>query len=143
VPTLVTYSALSEEGKTFGLPEDSYRKVFDVLDAGLRALEMAHTAGVPIAYGTDLLGGMHVHQLREFAIRAQVQPAADILRSATLVGARLLRMDGQVGTIAPGAFADVLVVDGNPLEDIGVLLDAERNLKLVMKAGRVYRDRMN
>ncbi len=84
VPTLVTYSALSEHGREFGLPEDSYRKVFDVLDAGLRALEMAYRAGVPIAYGTDLLGGMHVQQLHEFAIRAQVQPAADILRSATL-----------------------------------------------------------
>ena len=69
VPTLVTYSALSEQGREFGLPEDSYRKVFDVLDAGLRALEMAHQAGVQIAYGTDLLGGMHVHQLREFEIR--------------------------------------------------------------------------
>jgi imidazolonepropionase-like amidohydrolase len=143
VPTLVTYSALAEEGKTFGLPEDSYRKVFDVLDAGLRALEMAHRAGVPIAYGTDLLGGMHVHQLREFQIRAQVQPPADILRSATVVGARLVRMEGQIGTIAPGAYADVLVVDGNPLEDIGVMTQPERNLKLVMKAGRVYRDRLN
>ncbi len=143
VPTLVTYSALSEHGREFGLPEDSYRKVFDVLDAGLRAIEMAYRAGVPIAYGTDLLGGMHVQQLHEFAIRAQVQPAADILRSATLVGARLLRLETQVGTIATGAFADMLVVDGNPLDDIGVLVDAERNLKLVMKAGRVYRDHLN
>ena len=62
VPTLVTYSALAAIGRDSGLPEGSYRKVFDVLDAGLRALEMAHRAGVPIAYGTDLLGAMRTWQ---------------------------------------------------------------------------------
>ena len=139
VPTLVTYSAMSEQGREFGLPEDSYRKIFDVLDAGLRALEMAHRAGVSIAYGTDLLGGMHVHQLREFEIRSHVQTPADVLRSATVVGARLVRMEGQIGTIAPGALADLLVVDGNPLADIRVLTQPDRYLDLVMKAGRVYR----
>jgi len=65
VPTLVTYSALAEDGRAAGLPEDSYRKVFDVLDAGLRALELADRAGVQIAFGTDLLGPMHAHQSRE------------------------------------------------------------------------------
>jgi imidazolonepropionase-like amidohydrolase len=142
VPTLVTYSAMAEHGREFGLPEDSHRKVFDVLDSGLRALEMAHRAGVPIAYGTDLLGGMHVHQPREFEIRSQVQPPADIVRSATVVGARVVRLEGKVGTIAPHAYADVLVVDGNPLEDAGVLAHPERHLELVMKGGRIYRDRL-
>ncbi|GAC1319092.1 MAG: amidohydrolase family protein [Chloroflexota bacterium] len=141
VPTLVTYSALAEQGREFGLPESSYHKVFDVLDAGLRALEMAHRAGVSIAYGTDLLGGMHGHQLRELTLRTQVQPAADVVRSATLVGARLLRMDDRIGRIAPGMLADLLVVDGNPLEDISVLARTEC-VPLVMKGGRVYRDRL-
>src|SRR5215471_3855471 len=91
VPTLATYSALASRGREFGLPEHSHRKVFDVLDAGLHALELAHRAHLPIVYGTDLLGGMHVDQLREFELRAQVQPAAEMLRSATTVAARLLR----------------------------------------------------
>jgi imidazolonepropionase-like amidohydrolase len=140
VPTLVTYSAMAEQGREFGLPEDSYRKVFDVLDAGLRALEMAHRAGVSIAYGTDLLGGMQVHQLREFEIRAQVQSPAEIIRSATVVGARVVRLDGQVGCVSPGAYADLLVVDGNPLDDIGVMTRPDQHLELVMKAGRIYRE---
>jgi imidazolonepropionase-like amidohydrolase len=143
VPTLATYSALAARGREFGLPEHSYRKVFDVLDAGLRALEMAHQAGVQIAYGTDLLGGMHVDQLREFELRAHVQPAADIVRSATLVGAKLVRMEGEVGVIAPGALADLLVIDGNPLSDISVLTRPDEHLRLVMKAGRVYRDKLS
>jgi imidazolonepropionase-like amidohydrolase len=142
VPTLVTYSALAEQGLQYGLPADSHRKVFDVLDAGLRALEMAHRAGLQIAYGTDLLGGMHALQTREFEIRAQVQPPADIVRSATAVGARLVRLENQVGTIAAGAYADLLVVDGNPLENIAVLANPDQHLKLIMKGGRIYRDRL-
>jgi imidazolonepropionase-like amidohydrolase len=141
VPTLATYSALAARGREFGLPEHSYRKVFDVLDAGLRALEMAHRAGVQIAYGTDLLGGMHAEQLREFEIRAQVQPLADVLRSATLVGAKLVRMEGEIGVIAPGAFADLLVVDGNPLADVSVLTRPDEHLLMVMKAGQLCLDR--
>jgi imidazolonepropionase-like amidohydrolase len=138
VPTLVTYSELAERGREYGLSEASHRKVFDVLEQGLHALELAHRAGVAIAYGTDLLGGMQRFQSREFRIRREVQPAVDIVRSATVIGARLVRMEGQIGVIAPGAWADLLVVDGNPLEDIGVLAEPEHHLRVVMKAGRVY-----
>jgi imidazolonepropionase-like amidohydrolase len=68
-----------------------------------------------------------------------VQPPADLIRSATTTAARLLRLVGQVGVVAPGAFADLLVIDGNPLEDIGVLTTPERTLKLIMKNGHVYK----
>jgi imidazolonepropionase-like amidohydrolase len=137
VPTLATYSALAAHGREFGLPEHSHRKVFDVLDSGLHALELAHRAGIPMVYGTDLLGGMHEDQLNEFRLRREVQPPADILRSATTVAARLLRMEGQVGVVAPGAYADLLVVDGDPLQDIAVLTDPQRRLKLVMARGNL------
>jgi imidazolonepropionase-like amidohydrolase len=143
VPTLATYSALAARGRDFGLPEHSHRKVFDVLDRGLQALELAHRAGIPIAFGTDLLGGMMEDQLTEFTIRAQVQPAADIIRSATIVGAQLLRMEGQIGIIAPRASADLLVVDGDPLSDIEVMVHPERNLKLIMSRGEIVKDSLS
>jgi imidazolonepropionase-like amidohydrolase len=143
VPTLVTYSALAEHGLASGLPEVSHRKIFDVLDAGLRALEMAERAGVAIAYGTDLLGAMHVYQNREFKIRAEVQSPSAILRAATVTAARLLRMEGQIGVVTPGAHADLLVVDASPLEDIGVLADPDTHVQLIMKGGAVHRDRMD
>ena len=142
VPTLATYAALAARGRDFGLPERSHRKVFEVLDAGLHALELAHRAQLPIVYGTDLLGGMHDEQLSEFTLRRQVQPPAEILRAATTVAARLLRMEGQVGVVAPGASADLLVVDGDPFQDIAVLTDPQRRLKLVMARGRLYLNRM-
>ncbi len=142
VPTLATYSALAEEGIQHGLPADQHRKVFDVLDAGLHALELAHRAGLPIAYGTDLLGGMHRRQLSEFTLRSQVQPAADVIRSATTVAARLVGLDGEVGVVAPGALADLLVVDGDPLQRLEVLTDPDRHLRLVMKAGGIHTSRL-
>jgi imidazolonepropionase-like amidohydrolase len=140
VPTLATYAALADEGLDQGMPAAQHAKVFEVLDAGLGALELAHRAGLPIVYGTDLLGGMHRRQLTELTIRSDVQPAADILRSATTVAARLLGLEGQVGVVAPGAFADLLVVAGNPLEDLGLLTDPPRDLRLVMAAGRIHRN---
>jgi imidazolonepropionase-like amidohydrolase len=143
VPTLVTYSSLAAHGREFGLPESSHRKVFDVLDAGLRALEMAQRSGIPIVYGTDLLGGMHEDQLTEFTLRREVQSPVEIVRSATLTAARLLRLEGQVGVITPGAFADLLVLDGNPLEDISVLTQPEQRLRLIMSRGRVTRHRLD
>jgi imidazolonepropionase-like amidohydrolase len=143
VPTLATYAALADEGLDQGMPAAQHTKVFEVLDAGLGALELAHRARLPIVYGTDLLGGMHRRQLTELTIRSEVQPAADILRSATTVAARLLGLEGRVGVVAPGAFADLLVVDGNPLEDLALLTDPARNLRLVMAAGRVHRNELH
>jgi imidazolonepropionase-like amidohydrolase len=142
VPTLATYSALAAHGREAGLPEHSYRKVFDVLDAGLRALDLAHRAGIPIVYGTDLLGDMHDEQLNEFTLRREVQQPADILRSATTVAARLLRMEGEIGVVAPGAWADLLVIEGDPLQDIAALSDPGRPLKLIMSRGQVVEHRL-
>jgi imidazolonepropionase-like amidohydrolase len=142
VPTLVAYSSLAAHGREFGLPESSYRKVFVVLDAGLRALELAQRSGLPIVFGTDLLGDMHEDQLTEFTLRSEVQSPVEMIRSATLTAARLLRLEGQVGVIRPGAFADLLVLDGNPLEDISVLTQLEQRLRLMMSRGRVMRHRL-
>jgi imidazolonepropionase-like amidohydrolase len=72
-----------------------------------------------------------------------VQPAADVLRSATTVAARLLGLEGRVGVVAPGALADLLVVDGNPLDRLEVLTDPGRRLRLVMQAGRLHRNQLN
>jgi imidazolonepropionase-like amidohydrolase len=70
------------------------------------------------------------------------QPPADLIRSATTTAARLLNLAGEVGVVAPGAYADLLVVDGNPLDDIRVLSAPDRNLKLIMKEGRVYKNEL-
>ncbi|WP_370185865.1 amidohydrolase family protein [Rhodococcus wratislaviensis] len=135
VPTLVTYEQLALQGRQSGLSESSCRKIDDVRFAGLDGLERAHKAGVNLVYGSDLLGSMHPHQLNEFALRAQVQPNVDIIRSATTTAARLLRMEGQIGTLSIGAHADMLILRGDPLQDISVLTSPEKQLRYVIRAG--------
>jgi imidazolonepropionase-like amidohydrolase len=136
VPTLVTYWALKTEGRDFGLPEGSWRKVDEVLEAGLAALELAHRGGVKIAYGTDLLGGMHRHQNEEFRIRSEVQQPLDIIRSATSVAADLLGMTGDIGTLRVGALADLVVLDRDPLTDINALAQPQ-HIRHVVQDGAV------
>jgi len=142
VPTIVVYHALAAKSRAGELPADIAGKLAVVTDGAMGALEMAHNAGIPIVYGTDLFADMHDQQLQEFVIRSEVQPAADLIRSATTTAARLLNLAGEVGIVAPGAYADLLVVDGNPLDDIRVLTDPGRNLKLIMKEGRIYKNEL-
>jgi imidazolonepropionase-like amidohydrolase len=142
VPTIVTYQTLARKSRDGLLPKDIDVKLQEVIHGAIGALEMAHKAGVPIVYGTDLFADMHDQQLQEFVIRAEVQPPADLIRSATTTAARLLRLEGEVAVVAPGALADLLVIDGNPLEDIGVLTTPERTLKLIMKDGRIYKNEL-
>ncbi|MDJ0847345.1 MAG: amidohydrolase family protein [Myxococcota bacterium] len=143
VPTLVTYFAIDELGRSLGFPEVSQRKVRDVLDAGLASLEIARDAGVPLGFGTDLLGETHEQQSRELSIRAQVQSPAEILRSATLVNAEILGRAGELGVVAPGAWADLLVVDGDPLQNLSLLEEQGKHLLVVMQAGRLAVNRLD
>lgn len=136
VMNLVTYWALQTEGREFGLPEASSRKVADVLDGGLRALELADSAGIKVGYGTDLLGGMHRHQSKEFVIRSQIQSSIDIIRSATTIGAEIVGLPGKLGTLAPGAFADLVALTRDPLDDIAALADPAA-IRYVVKGGTV------
>jgi imidazolonepropionase-like amidohydrolase len=136
VMNLVTYWALQSEGRESGLSEASWRKVADVLDGGLRALELAQSAGVKIGYGTDLLGGMHQYQSKEFVIRSQIQAPIDIIRSATTVGAEIVGLPGKLGTLAPGAYADLVALTRDPLADIAALADPAA-ISYVVKGGAI------
>jgi len=142
VPTIVTYRTLAAKSRDGLLPADIAGKLQDVIHGAIGALEMAHAAGLPIVYGTDLFADMHDQQLQEFIIRSEVQPPADLIRSATTTAARLLGLAGEVGVVAPGAFADLLVIDGNPLDDIRVLTTPDRTLKFIMKEGQVYKNEL-
>jgi imidazolonepropionase-like amidohydrolase len=96
-----------------------------------------------MGFGTDLLGETHAQQSRELGIRGRVLPAAEVLRSATLVNARILGREGELGVVAPGALADLLVVDGDPLADLGVLERTEQTLHGVVRGGEVLVDRLD
>jgi len=135
----VTYEALASDGPRLGLPAASVAKIEDVRGAGLESLAIMRDAGLAMAFGTDLLGETQVRQSEEFAIRARVLDSRTILAAATTIAARLIGMEGRLGVVAPGAFADLLVVDGDPLADITLLASPERHVRAVIKGGVVHR----
>lgn len=95
-------------------------------------------AGVKIAFGTDVGGfAWTENEAKEFSymVRWGMTPMQAI-KSATTVAAELLDMKGKVGEISPGAFADIVAVQGDPLKDISVL----EHVKFVMKDGKVYKN---
>lgn len=139
VPTLVVLFALAEEGERLGFPAVSMAKLRSVHARALTSLELMMRAGIKLGLGTDLLGKLQVRECEEFRIRREVQSPLEILRSATSINAEILMQSGKLGCIAPGAHADLLVVDGDPLEDIDVLAQNGQKLSVIMKAGQFYR----
>jgi imidazolonepropionase-like amidohydrolase len=100
-------------------------------------------AGLAMAFGSDLLGGLMKYHAMEFEILARVLPAAEIIASATTVGAKLCRMEGKIGTIAPGAHADLIVVDGDPLADVTLLAHDGAHLPAIMARGVFRKNRLD
>jgi len=142
VPTLVTYDALKRRGADYGLSAYSLQKNEIVLQAGLRSLEIARAAGVKIGFGSDLLGPLQNDHGREFLIRSEVMTPQEIVRSATLVNAEIVRHAGKLGEITAGAFADLLVVDGDPYRDLGVFQDEGAHIPAIMKGGRFVKNEL-
>jgi imidazolonepropionase-like amidohydrolase len=142
VPTLVAYDSLKKRGPDFGLSEYSLAKNERVLDAGVRSLELCREAGVKIGFGSDLLGQLQTDHCNEFAIRSQVMSPQEIIRSATLVNAEIVRQEGRLGELVPGAFADLLVVDGDPFRDLGVFRSDGRNIRAIMVRGQFVRNEL-
>lgn len=143
VPTLVIYHALVAEGTEAGLSADMVQKTWEVLDAGLDALKLAYQQNVNIAFGTDLLGIMHRRQLEEFTLRSPVVPNDDLVRQATCNAARLFNMEDDIGQVKEGLLADLIVIDGDPLDDITALTTPDTSLKMVMKEGQICINNLN
>lgn len=143
VANLVAYYAMRERGAEFGIDADTLAKNDIVIEGGLRSLEICKRAGVPVAFGSDLLGQLNVDQSREFSLRAAVVAPIDIVRSATTIGARLLRREGQLGCLKAGAWADMLVVDGNPLKNLSLLEHQGRHLSAIVKGGQFHKNVLN
>jgi imidazolonepropionase-like amidohydrolase len=143
IANLVTYFVMKERAAQFGMTKDMLDKNAIVMDGALRSLEICKKAGVEVGYGSDLLGPLQVEQSREFIYRAEVLKPLEIIRQATLVGARILRHEGKLGVVEPGAFADLIVVDGDPLKKLELFLDQGAHLPVIMKAGRFHKNTLN
>jgi imidazolonepropionase-like amidohydrolase len=142
VPTNITYFALNKHGREFGMPEVSMQKLQEIIDAGLAAVELTRDAGVGIGHGSDLLGPLHRYQSDEFSLKAEVLGNHGAIKAATMTNAEILQRQDDLGRIAPGFKADLIVVDGNPLQDIGRLEKEGEYIMLVMRDGQVFKNRL-
>jgi imidazolonepropionase-like amidohydrolase len=140
VPTLVIVRALVELGEKLGVLPQSQEKARHVAEQIMRGLESMSKARVKIGFGTDLLGESYVQQCREFTLRKEVFSPLEILRQVTSTNAAILQQDNKLGCVKPGAHADLLVVDGDPLQDIELLAASGRHLRVIMRAGELIRN---
>jgi imidazolonepropionase-like amidohydrolase len=142
VPTLVTYEKLYEQGEQYGVGSENLDKLAQVIDAGLASLRIAQAAGVQIGSGSDLLGPLSRHRGRELALKAQVLGAIGAIVASTRTNAELLGLDAETGTVTPGKRADLIVVDGDPLDDPEVLGRPETT-PVVVADGRLHTNRLS
>ncbi|MFN3641406.1 MAG: amidohydrolase family protein [Gemmobacter sp.] len=143
VPTLSAGELIGANAAALGLPAGTADRVRAVNRRTLEAVEACAAAGVKLGLGCDLHGDAFLQtQGRELMLRGQVQRPVEVLRSATSVNAEIVQMDGRLGVIAPGALADMIVTDGDPLRDLSVFEHSARTVRLVMLDGRIARDRM-
>jgi imidazolonepropionase-like amidohydrolase len=135
VPTLAVIKALARHGEEMGFPPASLAKLAEIEPVAIGAMERLKRAGVQTGFGTDLIGPLDRHQCLEFSLRREVLSPFEILRSATSVNAAILRAGTRIGRIAEGFAADLIVVAGNPLEDVSLFQEDGRNVPIVVKGG--------
>ena len=140
VPTLICYRESADNADEYGLRPEVKRKLAEVNAAGLTMLEVCRDANVIMGFGTDLMGEMIAAQTKEFELRANVLKPMDIIRSATSVNAEIIGQTGKLGCVAPGALADLLVINGDPVAQISLLDERYNAVQAIMKDGRFHKD---
>ena len=138
VPTLTTYELISAYGAAQGIPQRMIDKINKARAGGLESLKVARAAGVAIGSGSDVLAAMQPFKTMELGLKASVLGAHAAILSATRTNAALFGMADRIGTVEVGKLADLIVVDGQPLDDIRVLQDAG-NVHLVMRGGEIVK----
>ncbi|HTV51402.1 MAG TPA: amidohydrolase family protein, partial [Steroidobacteraceae bacterium] len=143
VPTMVIIFVLVELGRKLGFPPENQAKAQEAFRAALSGLEIMRRANVKLGFGTDLLGETYLQQCREFSLRSEVFTPLEILRQCTSNNAAILQLEGKLGCIAPEAYADLLIIDGDPLKDVGLLAAHGRHLRLIMRAGEILKNELH
>lgn len=139
VPTIDHNRFYVEYRQQFGYDEEVAARLNDYIGRNLETSRRAHQAGVRFVMGSDAvftMFGQNTHEL-EWFVKAGMTPE-EAFATATTNGAALLGMEKSLGSVAPGYFADIVAIDGDPLQDIGVVI---RNIRWVMKGGKVVVDR--
>jgi imidazolonepropionase-like amidohydrolase len=140
VPTLVTYEMISQMGRDLGIPENNIRKINEARERSLEALTIAHRVGVKIASGSDLLGPMQCYKGMELELKSRVLGPMGAIVASTKTNSELLRKERDLGTVEAGKLADLILINGDPLEDIKLFQQYQDKITLIMQGGRVYKN---
>lgn len=141
VPTLSVGDVLQRHVNELNLPPAVVGKINSIGNEALPSIEVCARAGVKLGLGTDLLDhAFHPFQGGELELRGQVSKPIDVLRSATSINAEILQMPDELGCIKAGAFADILVLEGNPFADLGLFRTPRKNIPVIMKGGAIVRN---
>ena len=134
------------------IPEPLMKKIKPVLEGTDNVFKLAKKYDINVGFGSDAYGdlGYESYALTEFSTRTKWYSPLEVLKQATTENAKLLSLsgklnpytEGKLGVIKEGAYADLLIYDGNPLEDIQVIVNHKENLKLIMKDGKVYKNEL-
>lgn len=138
VPTLAIIDRLQRASA--GLAPNMISKLAEVSRHAMQAFENCHRAGVKLGFGTDMLGSLHKEQNFELTVRREVATEFEILRSATSVNAALLQRSGELGIVTPGAIADLLALEGNPMLDISLFERSDHSIRLILKEGVIFKN---
>ena len=139
VPTLSVIAVVRDHGKDLGIPPMGLEKIKGLYERASESIENCARVGVKLGMGTDLLGDYHDRQGGEFQLRGEINKPIDVLRSATSINAEILQKGNELGCIQPGAYADMIVVNGNPLDDLSLFADAD-NIGMIMRGGQLIKD---
>jgi len=137
VPTIIAGTFVAQQSKVPGYyPPQVAAKAAAIGSQILRTAGRAYRAGVKIAFGTDAAVYPHGENAHELELMVQAgMPAMFVLQAATMHSAQLLKKDEELGSVSPGKFADLIAVEGNPLDNVGIM----QHVSFVMKAGVIYK----
>lgn len=139
VPTFCIMDSISRFGQSEGISDDSLSKLNAIKDQAKLSVKFAKEAGVKIGLGSDVWGSALSRQANELLLRAELESASDVIRSATQVNADLLQKKDELGYIKEGYLADIIVLAENPVEDISVLTNNNNQITLVVSDGEVVK----
>lgn len=135
VPTLSTYDIMARRGAEFGIPDYFLRKMKIANECAQEALGIAFKAGLIIGSGSDMVGPGQPFKTNELELKSRVMGPMNAILSATKVNSEILKVNDRVGTVEPGKFADLLLIDGNPLDDIRVFQDRDK-IQVILQDGK-------
>jgi imidazolonepropionase-like amidohydrolase len=139
VATLSPVESFQDPARREALRDDLAVRAAAAFPAMARSVTLAIAAGITVGSGSDLTGAPQTGRGRELAVRSQVTNPLEAITAATRANAHILRLDAETGSLREGLSADLVVLEGNPLDDPEIFSEADK-IRLVVLRGRLYKN---